>query len=62
MESKGTPRMTRDQLLGASMIVAPLLLLISTIVSVTGRGLIYDQTGGIIQVYAMQPSFPLSWA
>ena len=38
---------------GAAMVVAPLLLLVSTIASVIGNGLGEDKVGGIIQVYAM---------
>ncbi len=43
----------RTTLFGVAMIMAPLLLLVSTITSVIGEGLGEDQAGGIIQVYAM---------
>lgn len=47
------PPTPRTKLFGAAMVLAPLILLASTIVSVTGNGLGEDATGGIIQVYAM---------
>lgn len=43
----------RCRLFGVAMIVAPLLLLASTALSVTGDGLGEDRTGGVLQVYAM---------
>lgn len=48
-----TPQTPRTRLLGAAMIVAPLLLLASTVAYTLGGGLGEDQVGGVLQVYAM---------
>lgn len=42
----------RHRVLGAGMIIAPLLLLASTVASVAGDGLGRDQAGGVLQMYA----------
>ena len=43
----------RARLLGAAMIGAPALLLVSTMVYAAGGGINNDRAGGIIQVYAL---------
>lgn len=47
----------RQRLVGAAMLIAPALLLVSTIAHVAGSGLGEDQTGGVIQVYAFAAFF-----
>jgi hypothetical protein len=47
----------RARLEGAAMIAAPVLLLVSTIVSLAGGGLTSDRAGGAIQVYAFAAFF-----
>ena len=47
----------RQRLMGAAMLIAPVLLLASTIAHVAGSGLGEDQTGGVIQVYAFAAFF-----
>ncbi|MGE3855974.1 MAG: hypothetical protein AB7G21_03315 [Dehalococcoidia bacterium] len=49
--------LVRARVLGAAALVSPALLLLSTIVSVLGGGLAFDQPGGILQVWAMAGFF-----
>ena len=53
MASEGAPNTARDRLLGAAMIIGPLLLFVSTVASTAGGGINNDRAGGAIQVYAM---------
>lgn len=46
-----------DRLFGAAMIIAPVLLLASTIAAVLGEGLGEDQAGGVLQMYAAAAFF-----
>ncbi len=44
---------TYDRLFGGAMVIAPILLLASTVAATTGGGLGEDRVGGALQVYAM---------
>ena len=53
MAGKGSSSIARDRLFGAAMIVAPMLLLVSTVAYAADGGLNSGRAGGAIQVYAM---------
>ena len=53
MKTHQTPVGSLDRLFGASMIVAPALLLVSTLAYIAGGGLEEARSGGVIQIFAM---------
>lgn len=59
MQGKRTPSAASQTLLGIATMAAPVLLLASTIAYATSGGFNHDQTGGVIQVYAMAAFMPV---